>query len=128
VNVLLDTCTFLWIGNGSKRLSDEARNLFGDPSNDVWLSSASAWEIAVKSSLGRLPLPAPVDRFVPALRRELGIEALPVSEEAALMVASLPPLHRDPFDRILVGQALVEGLVILTPDPEIAAYPVRTRW
>jgi PIN domain nuclease of toxin-antitoxin system len=128
VRILLDTCTFLWIGSGSERLSREARDLFGDPSNEVWLSAASAWEIAVKSALGRLPLPGPVDRYVPALREELGVEALPISEEAALMVASLPPIHRDPFDRILVGQALVEGLLILTPDEQIAAYPVRTRW
>jgi PIN domain nuclease of toxin-antitoxin system len=128
VKILLDTCTFLWLGAGSDRLSAAACDLFRDPSNEVWLSAASAWEIAVKSALGRLPLPGAADRFVPTLREQLGVEALPISEEAALMVASLPTIHRDPFDRILVGQALVEGLVILTPDEEIAAYPVRTRW
>lgn len=128
MKILLDTCTFLWLGSGSSRLTRTATDLFGDPANEVWVSSASAWEIAVKSALGRLPLPDAVDRFVPDLREKLGVESLPVSEEAALMVASLPPLHRDPFDRILVAQALVDGLVILTPDRNIAAYPVRTRW
>ena len=128
MRILLDTCTFLWDAEGSARLTATARDLIEDPANDVFLSAASAWEIAVKSALGRLPLPEPASRFVPRARDALGVRALPIDEEATLMVASLPMLHCDPFDRTLVAQALTADLVILTPDEGIAAYPVRTRW
>jgi PIN domain nuclease of toxin-antitoxin system len=128
VRFLLDTCTFLWIAGGSEDLSRPAREAFVDPDNEVYLSAASAWEIAVKNRLGRLPLPRPVDVFVPAEREAHGIAALEIGEEAALHVARLPELHRDPFDRMLVAQALVGGLVVLTPDEAIRAYPVRTFW
>jgi PIN domain nuclease of toxin-antitoxin system len=128
VRLLLDTCTFLWILGGAKELSSAAREAFADPSNEVFLSAASAWEIAVKHRLGKLPLPAAPGEFVPAQRTAHGIETLPVDEEAALHVAKLPDLHRDPFDRMLVAQALLGGLVVLTPDESIGGYPVRTLW
>ena len=128
MRLLLDTCTFLWIVGGAKELSLRAREAFADPANEVLLSAACAWEIAVKHRLGKLPLPAPPEDFVPAQRAAHGIEPLPVDEEAALHVAKLPDLHRDPFDRLLVAQALVGGLVVLTPDEPIRQYPVRTLW
>ena len=128
MRLLLDTCTFLWIVGGSSELSSRAREVFADPSNEVFLSAVSAWEIAVKHRLGRLPLPAPPDEFVPAQRVAHGLEALAVDEEAALHVAKLPDVHRDPFDRMLVAQALVGGLVLLTPDDHIRQYPVRALW
>jgi PIN domain nuclease of toxin-antitoxin system len=128
VRLLLDTCTFLWIVGGAKELSSRAREAFADPANEALLSAASAWEIAVKHRLGRLPLPAPPDDFVPAQRAAHGIEPLAVDEEAALHVAKLPDLHRDPFDRLLVAQALVGGFVVVTPDEPIRQYPVRTLW
>lgn len=128
VRLLLDTCTFLWIVGGAKELSARAQEAFADPANDVLLSAASAWEIAVKYRLGKLPLPSPPDVFVPAQREAHGIEPLPMAEEAALHVAKLPDLHHDPFDRMLVAQALVAGLVVLTPDDPIRQYPVRTLW
>ncbi|HUG54121.1 MAG TPA: type II toxin-antitoxin system VapC family toxin [Vicinamibacteria bacterium] len=128
MRLLLDTCTFLWTVGGAKELSPRARDVFSDPANEVFLSAASAWEIAVKHRLGRLPLPAPPEEFVPAQRSAHGIEALPVDEEAALHVAKLPDLHRDPFDRLLIAQALVGGLVLLTPDADIRQYPARTMW
>jgi PIN domain nuclease of toxin-antitoxin system len=128
VRLLLDTCTFLWIVGGAKEFSPRAREAFADPMNEVFLSAASAWEIAVKHRLGRLPLPAPPEEFVPAQRTAHGIEPLPVDEESALHVAKLPDLHRDPFDRMLVAQSLVGGLVLLTPDDPIRQYPVRTLW
>jgi len=128
VRLLLDTCTFLWIVGGSSELSTRARAAFADPANETFLSAASAWEIAVKHRLGRLPLPSPPDEFVPAQRAAHGIEPLPVDEETALHVAKLPDLHRDPFDRLLVAQALVAGLVLLTPDDDIRKYPARTLW
>jgi PIN domain nuclease of toxin-antitoxin system len=128
MRLLLDTCTFLWIVGASKELSARAREVFADPANEALLSAASAWEIAVKHRLGKLPLPNPPDEFVPVQRAAHGIEPLPVEEESALHVAKLPDIHRDPFDRILVAQALVNGLVLLTPDDPIRQYPVRTLW
>ncbi len=128
MRLLLDTCTFLWIVGGAKELSPRARDAFADPANEALLSAACAWEIAVKHRLGKLPLPEPPDVFVPAQRRAHGIEPLPLDEETALHVAKLPDLHRDPFDRMLVAQALVGGLVVLTPDDQVREYPVRTLW
>ncbi|HEY3353658.1 MAG TPA: type II toxin-antitoxin system VapC family toxin [Polyangia bacterium] len=128
MKLLLDTCTFLWAITGDPQLSDAARRLIIDPDNEVALSAVSAWEIAVKHALGRLPLPEEPARFVPAERARHGIEALPLDEAAALHVRRLPPLHRDPFDRMLVSQALVGGLALVTPDPLIAQYPVRICW
>lgn len=128
MRLLLDTCTFLWVVGGAKELSPRAREAFADPAHEAFLSAASAWEIAIKHRLGRLPLPEPPELFVPAQRAAHGLEPLPIDEEAALHVAKLPDLHRDPFDRILVAQALVGGLVLLTPDDPIREYPVRTLW
>ncbi len=128
MKLLLDTCTFLWIVAGAPELSDRARIEFTAPDNEVFLSAVSAWEIAVKHGLGRLPLPAPPSDFVPEMRRRHGIAPLPLSEEAALFLGKLPGNHRDPFDRMLICQATVEGLVLLTPDEQITSYPVRTLW
>ena len=131
MRLLLDTCSFLWIIGGAKELSPRAREAFADPANEVLLSAASAWEIAVKHRLGKLPLPEPPDVFVPA-RAPAASAAHGSSRShrrgAALHVAKLPDLHRDPFDRLLVAQALVGGLVLLTPDADVREYPVRTLW
>lgn len=128
MNLLLDTCTFLWIALGSRDLSETARDLYRDPGNRVFLSPVSGWEIALKHGLERLPLPQPPDVWVPRMRESHSIESLPLDEEAVLQLARLPDLHRDPFDRMLVCQAIAGGLVVLTPDREIAQYPVRSRW
>ena len=128
MRLLLDTCTFLWIAGGDAALSPTAARLFASPENEVFLSAVSAWEIAVKHQLGRLELREPPDRFVSAQREAHGIEPLPLDEESALQVGRLPALHRDPFDRMLVCQAIVHGLAILTPDPLVAQYPARTIW
>jgi PIN domain nuclease of toxin-antitoxin system len=128
VRLLLDTCTFLWIASGSTQLSRRAAQLFTDPANEVFLSAVSAWEIAVKNSLGRLPLPGPPADYIASLRERLGIAALPIKEEEALYLPRIPRLHRDPFDRMLVCQAIINGFALLTPDPMISQYPVRTIW
>jgi len=128
VRLLLDTCTFLWIAAGAPDLSSHARELFTDPDNEVYLSVVSAWEIAVKHAAGRLPLPESPERFVPAERHRHGIDTLPLDEDTALHLARLPALHRDPFDRMLVCQAIVHGLVILGPDPLITQYSIRAAW
>jgi PIN domain nuclease of toxin-antitoxin system len=128
VKLLLDTCTFLWTLAGGGELSAAARDALVDPDNDVLLSAVSAWEITVKNALGRLPLPEPPDRYVPAQRTARGILALPLDEDATLHLGRLPAIHRDPFDRMLVCQALAAGLTIVTPDEDIARYPVRILW
>ncbi len=128
MKLLLDTCTFLWIVAGAPDLSPRARDLFQSADNEVYLSAASGWEIAVAHGLGRLPLPEPPDRFVREMRDAHGIAALPIDEESALHVSRLPALHSDPFDCMIVSQAIVHGLTILTPDPLITQYPGRTTW
>jgi PIN domain nuclease of toxin-antitoxin system len=128
VRLLLDTCTFLWIVADAPQLSHRARALFRAPENEVFLSAASAWEIAIKHGLGRLPLPDDPSRVVPEMREMHGIEALPIDEASVLHTLRLPAIHRDPFDRLLVAQAIVHGLTILTPDPLITRYPALSVW
>ena len=127
MKILLDTCTFLWIALDSDELSETARHLFLT-AETVYLSAASAWEIAVKSGLNRLPLPESPHRWVPRVRTDHGIEQLPINEESALHLLSLPDIHKDPFDRMLVSQAIIGGLTLLTPDPQIQRYPARVMW
>ena len=128
MRVLLDTCTFLWITAEVDKLSEKAREIFVDPGNEVYLSSVSCWEVAVKYSLGRLPLPEPPAQFLPPRRERYGIESLPLDEESALHVARLPKIHTDPFDRMLICQSIVHGLTVLSPDSQIGQYPVRIVW
>jgi PIN domain nuclease of toxin-antitoxin system len=128
VKILLDTCTFLFIVGGVRPLPPRVRALYQAPENEVFLSVASAWEIAVKFSLGRLALPEPPHALVPAERERLGVASLAIDEESSLHIGRLPALHRDPFDRLLAAQAIVHGLTILTPDPLLAQYPARTIW
>lgn len=128
MRLLLDTCTFLWMIAEPERLSARAREAVVDPASDIFLSAASAWEIALKHRLGKLPLPSPPERFVPAMRERHGIEPLPVGEAATLHTTKLPDLHRDPFDRLLVAQAIVDGLTVLTPDEAIRGYPAPSLW
>jgi len=92
------------------------------------LSSISAWEISIKHAIGRLPLPDSPEIFVPTQRKAHLIDMLPLDEDSALHVNKLPKLHHDPFDRMLVCQAIVNGMTILTPDKMIADYPALTRW
>ena len=128
MKLLIDTCTFLWIASDSKRLSKTAKECFLDPANERYLSAASAWEIAIKHAAGRLPLPERPDIFVPRLREGSGIVPLEIDEESALHVGRLPAFHSDPFDRMLVAQAIVHGMTILTPDPAIERYAARILW
>jgi PIN domain nuclease of toxin-antitoxin system len=128
MKLLLDTCTFLWLAGGSAKISKAAIEAFLNPGNERYLSAASAWEIAVKHALGRLPLPGRPEVYIPRIREKSGIDTLPIDEESALYTSRLPKLHTDPFDRILVAQAVVQGMVILTPDEAIAQYAARVLW
>ncbi|MBI4703494.1 MAG: type II toxin-antitoxin system VapC family toxin [Deltaproteobacteria bacterium] len=128
MKALLDTCTFLWATLDDPKLSACARDVLRDPTNEIYLSAVSAWEMAAKYRAGRLPLPEPPHRFVPKYRELLRVRPLDLAEGAALRASQLPDIHRDPFDRMLVCQALVHGLTLLTPDPSIARYPVLVCW
>jgi PIN domain nuclease of toxin-antitoxin system len=127
MKLLLDTCTFLWIAGGTP-ISDAAGAAYRDPSNEVYLSAASVWEITIKHQSGRLALPEPPHTLIPAERRLRGVAPLPISEDSVYQLPKLPQLHRDPFDRILVCQAIAGSLAIITPDPLIHQYPVRVIW
>jgi len=128
MKILLDTCTFLWIITDDPRLSQQARKLFIDTENEVYLSVASTWEIVIKYNLDKLSLPKPPQKYIPSKRKEHDIDSLPLNEEATLYLPKLPNLHKDPFDRILICQAIVAGLIILTPDELITQYPLRSVW
>ncbi len=127
MKLLLDTCTFLWIAADASSLSQTARHLFLSQ-EEVWLSAASCQEIVVKHQIGKLPLPEAPARYIPRIRDAHGIGALSIDETDALHLATLPAIHKDPFDRLLVSQAICRGLTILTPDPLIQSYPARWEW
>ncbi len=128
MRLLLDTATFIWMAEGHSKLSAAAGSLIADASNELFLSAASAWEIAVKHDLGRLDLRMPPDEYVWQQRQLHRIESLSIDEAAALQSAKLPNVHRDPFDRILISQAILGGMALVTPDRLIRMYPVRTVW
>ena len=128
MRALLDTHAFLWWITDHPDLSPRIKAIIRDGANALFLSAASGWEMAIKSQLGRLHVPAPLEDFIPQQLSLHGIEPLPISMRHALHVQTLPPTHRDPFDRMLVSQAQVEQLPILTSDPQIAQYRVETIW
>ena len=125
---LLDTECWLWWHLAPERLGPEALALFDERRAPLLLSAASSWEIAIKVALGKLELPVPPERFVPEQVAEDGIDALPIDHAHALRVASLPPHHSDPFDRLLVAQAQLERCALLTADTQLLAYDVEVVW
>ncbi|HLH30157.1 MAG TPA: type II toxin-antitoxin system VapC family toxin [Terriglobia bacterium] len=128
MKLLLDTVVFLDAVLRPQDLSARARGLLLDADNERYLSIVSSWEIVVKYSLGKLALPADPQFFIPEHRNRLATDLLHLDEESVLQIPRLPPVHRDPFDRILVSQALVHGMMFVTPDTRIAQYPVRIAW
>lgn len=128
MNLLLDTCSFLWASNEPERLSANGLLLINEPGNNVFLSAASAWEVCLKSRLGKLSLPKPPQVFVQWAMQELKLLPLSLEIEAASLETSLPPHHKDPFDRMLVCQAIHHNLSILTPDRLIQQYGVPCLW
>lgn len=126
MSLLLDTCVLIWLATGERAFP--ARVTAALQGTNAVLSAAAAWEVSIKYAKGALRLPQPPDRLIPAIRERYGLRALPIDEESALHVAKLPALHADPFDRMLVSQAIVHGLTIVTPDPLITQYPARTLW
>lgn len=123
MRLLLDTHIFLWFITGSGQLPDATQDTLRAPENAVFLSVVSLWEAIIKYQLGKLPLPQPPETYLPTQRARHRIDSLPVDEAAVAQVATLPPLHRDPFDRLLIAQALHHRLTLVTVDAAILAYP-----
>ncbi|HZU89488.1 MAG TPA: type II toxin-antitoxin system VapC family toxin [Stellaceae bacterium] len=126
MRLLLDTHVLLWAAGQPERLSTSARALIGDPQNELLFSPATLWEVVIKRELGREDFQ--VDARL--LRRRLlanGYDELAITSEHVLAIGILPPIHKDPFDRLLVAQAIVEGIALLTADPIVAQYPAPVR-
>ncbi len=128
MRILLDTCTFLWLILDAGELTGRVKDLFADSDNEVFLSVVSTWEIAVKHAIGRLELPEEPRLYIPEQRERHGIQSLSLDESSSVQVSALPKIHSDPFDRMLISQALIHGLTILSPDDMIKKYPVRIVW
>jgi len=128
VKLLLDTHALLWWISDDDRLSARAGALVGDGANEVFVSAVSAWEIVVKAGIGRLEVPDPIDRFVVSQLEANAFHPLAITMRHALGLASLPDVHRDPFDRILASQALLDDLTLVSGDRVFAGYPVTTEW
>jgi PIN domain nuclease of toxin-antitoxin system len=128
MKALLDTHVFLWWIMDDPQLSDRSRELITNRNNIFFLSAASGWEIMIKARLGRLQLPKNPQRFISEQLSLNNIESLPVQMSHALHTITLPDHHRDPFDRILIAQAQLEKLAILSADPQIIKYEVKVIW
>jgi PIN domain nuclease of toxin-antitoxin system len=128
LKVILDTHAFLWWIADSDRLSRRAREILGESGNTLFLSAASAWEIVLKQQIGKLKLPQPAGKYIPSQLAMNRIDTLPISLSHTLRLADLPLHHRDPFDRILIAQSIVERMPIVTADPLFAHYSAKTLW
>lgn len=124
MNLLLDTHVLLWWMADDPALGDRVREVIADPRNDVWVSAASVWEIAIKAALGRLQLPGPVADVVPTALADNAFSPLPITVDHAVGVAALPPIHGDPFDRVLIAQAIAQSWTIVTADAVFSRYAV----
>jgi PIN domain nuclease of toxin-antitoxin system len=125
MNLLLDTHIFLWYISDDPRLRVELCEQIRDPTNEVYLSIISLWEIIIKHKLGKLPLPGVPAHYIPKQRKRHQIANLDLDEGSVILLERLPPLHRDPFDRMLICQALEHNFIIVTVDDKIRAYPVQ---
>ena len=124
MRILLDTCEFLWLVSGDPKLSPNVAAAVRNPQNAVFLSAVSFWEISLKHGLGKLPLPQPPAQFVPQQRDKHMITPLVLDEAAVSQLSGLPGLHRDPFDRMLICQAMAHGLTLASSDSLVRQYPV----
>ena len=128
MKLLTDTHTFLWFVYNDPQLSSTARNLIADPANDILLSLASVWELAIKYGIGKLTLTQPVELFVPDQLQRNNMQTLPILMSHALYVAKLPLHHRDPFDRLMIAQSLLEAIPIISVDAVFDNYGVQRFW
>ena len=128
MTALIDTHVFVWMDTDMSRLSTTVLGYFADPNCTILLSVVSIWEVAIKTATGKLSLSADLDQVIQDIQSRNPLRILPIELPHALALRSLPPIHKDPFDRMLVAQALAEHAVLLTRDPLIRQYPIRTDW
>lgn len=125
MKILLDTHIFLWMFLTPSRISANVEFLIKDINNEIFLSSISSWEIAIKYSIGKLKLPDTPEIYVPDRMKRANLKSLEISHEHTLAIANLPPIHKDPFDRLLITQANVENLALLSADSVFGNYSVQ---
>jgi PIN domain nuclease of toxin-antitoxin system len=128
MNYLLDTHTLLWFDHNRSKLSETAKNILKDPDNLLYMSPASVWEIQIKIQLGKLSIPLPLPDMIERQRADNNIEILFIALPHIYGLAQLPLHHRDPFDRLLLAQALVEDITLISADPNLNSYPVKIAW
>ncbi len=128
MRALLDTNTFLWFISGNDKLSDAAKIFIADFNNELILSTASLWEIAIKVSIGKLELLQPYDKLMPQQLDENDISVLPITLKHMTKLIELPFHHRDPFDRLIIAQALREEIPVISSDTIFSDYPVKLIW
>jgi PIN domain nuclease of toxin-antitoxin system len=124
MKLLLDTHVFLWFISGDERLPDVMQDSIRNPDNEVYLSVVSLWEAIIKHQIGKLPLPQSPESYLPIQRERHQISSLSLDEASVSQLANLPSIHRDPFDRMLICQAVEHGLTIATVDDVICNYPI----
>ena len=127
MNILLDTHAVKWFFDDDKRLPQSAIDAIYSPDSDIYISIASIWEMAIKLSIGKLQLNGGIANFVDAIN-DNGFQLLDITPEHTIEVVKLPLIHRDPFDRMLIAQAMVEDMVIMTVDTNIIKYEIKTIW
>ena len=125
---LLDTIVWLWSVGPSKTIGTAGLEILASREEEIYLSAASSWEIAIKTRLGKFQLPEPPGRYVPKRLIDQGIRSLPINQDYSLEVYDLPSHHSDPFDRIIIAQAIVEDMVVLTSDRVFEKYPIDVVW
>jgi PIN domain nuclease of toxin-antitoxin system len=128
MKVLLDTCAFIWLVTDDPKLSELAKEIFLDTDNELLLSAVTGFEIAVKYSLGKLHLTEPPKEFIANRMQANALTELPVSMAHALALQNMPLHHKDPFDRLLVAQAMVNKIPLLSADQQLSAYAIERLW
>jgi PIN domain nuclease of toxin-antitoxin system len=128
VKLLLDTQCWLWWFAQPERLNEEAIAHIADENNELWLSVASIWEIGIKVAIGKLPLPDPLDSYISSRIAQLGMRSLEITASHALQAAALPLHHRDPFDRMLIAQAQIEEMMLVSADLMFNKYDISLLW
>jgi PIN domain nuclease of toxin-antitoxin system len=128
VRLLLDTQCWLWWFSEPERLNEEAIEQIADEANELWFSVASVWEIGIKVAIGKLPIPERIDDYISSCMIQLGAKSLEIKASHALQAAVLPLHHRDPFDRMLIAQAQIEGMTLVSADSMFDRYQVSVLW
>ena len=128
MNYLLDTMIWLWSVDSVQKLNQECRDILENGREEIYFSAATAWEITIKARLGKLHLPGPPAQVIPAFMAKQGLRPLPVTHLHAVKVYDLPLQHHDPFDRLIIAQAISEEMAVLTADSDFRKYPVKVLW